>query len=205
MELDDVEEQTSGAKKAENGRVNWDERFILYVLDGRPKSSNIHLHNDCSAAYRSSRLGLKLYCKHSTARSNHVVGEATHDVWDIPRHDSEHLVQHTFLSTILNTPSLDQIIDLHDAEQCVSGKITLCLTVAATVTFSAGPVHSLDLRSAYSLTQMTKIVESLSGEELDKFSPVWRRFIQSFGTVASMAQKISEVRKHLSPMFRHPG
>ena len=116
---------------------------------------------------------------------------------------------------ILNTPPSDQIIDLHDAEQRVSGKITLCLTVAATVTFSAGPVHSvnrtrlivsqdcelhsLDLQSAYSLTQMTKIVESLSVEELDKFSPVWRRFIQSLDAVASIAQKISEVREHLSP------
>ena len=130
-------------------------------------------------------------------RSDHVVGEATHDVWDIPRHDSELLVHHTFLRTILNTPSLDQIIDLHDADQRVAGKITLCLTVAATVTFSTGPVHSLDLQSAYALTQMTTIVESLSGEELDKFSPVWRRFIQSLGIVASTAQKISEVRQHM--------
>ena len=100
---------------------------------------------------------------------------------------------------ILNTPSLDQIIDLHDAEQRVSGKITLCLTVAATVTFSAGPVHSLDLQSVYSLSQITKIIESLSGEEPDKFSPIWRRFIHSLGAVASTAQKIGEVRKHLSP------
>ena len=157
-----------------------------------------YLLNDSSSANRSSRLSLKLYCKHSTARSNHVVGEAAHDVWDIPRHDSELLVQHTFLSTVLNTPSLDQIIVLHDPEQRVSGKITLCLTVAATVTFSAGPVHSLDLQSSYSLSQMTKIVGSLSCKELDRFPPVWRRFIQSLGTVTSTAQKISEVRKPLS-------
>ena len=28
---------------AENGRHDWDERFILYVLGGSPKSSNTHL------------------------------------------------------------------------------------------------------------------------------------------------------------------
>ena len=112
--------------------------------------------------------------------------------------------KHTFLRAILNTSSLDQIIDLYNAEQRVSGKLTICLTVAATVTFSAGPIHSLDLQSAYSLIQMTKIVESLSGEESDKFSPAWRRFIQSLGTVASTAQKISEVHKHFS-LFEQMG
>ena len=75
----------------------------------------------------------------------------------------------------------------------------------ATVTFSAGPVQSLDLpvqspdlQSAYSVTQMTRKIELSSGEELDKFPPVWRRFIQSLGIVASKAQKIGEVRRHLS-------
>ena len=34
LKLDDVKEQTSGAQNAENGRFNWEERFILYVRNG---------------------------------------------------------------------------------------------------------------------------------------------------------------------------
>ena len=129
-------------------------------------------------------------------RSDHVMGEATYNFWDIPRHRSEHIVPSTLLSTIPNTFSIDVQINLQDPiKSRVSGKLTLCLKVAAAVTFSAGPVSSLDLESLYSMHQMTKIVESLSGEGSNKLSPVWLRFIKSLDTVASNAQKISEVRK----------
>ena len=104
------------------------------------------------------------------------------------------------LNTILNKLSIEVQIDLQDpVKSRVSGKITLCLKVAAAVTFSAGPVSGLDLQSLYSIRQMTKIVESLSGEGSNKLSPVWLRFIKSLDTVASNAQKIGEVRKYLSP------
>ena len=46
---------------------------------------------------------------------------------------------------------------------------------------------------------MTKIVESLSSEGTNKLSPVWLRFIKYLDTVASNAQKISEVREYPSP------
>ena len=45
---------------------------------------------------------------------------------------------------------------------------------------------------------MKRIVESLSTEGSNKLSPAWLRFIKSLDTVASNAQKISEVRKYLS-------
>ena len=99
--------------------------------------------------------------------------------------------------------SIDVLIDLHDdrTKSHVSAKITLCLKVAATVTFSAGPPPTLDLQSLYSLNQMTKIVESLSNKDSNKLklSPAWVRFIQSLNIVASNAQKISEVRKSAIP------
>ena len=149
---------------------------------------------------RSSRLSLKLYCKH-TKRSL-VIGEATYSFWDIPRHRSEHIVSDTLLSTILTRFSIDVQIDLQDPIKFrVSGKITLYLKVAATITFSAGPVPTLDLKSLYSIHQMTKIVELLLGkgsEELPRLPSVWRRFIKSLDTVASNAQKMSEVCKYLS-------
>jgi hypothetical protein len=65
------------------------------------------------------------------------------------------------LSTVLNKLSIDVSIDLHDPvkSHVLSAKITLCLNVAATVTFSAGPPPTLDLQSLYSLNQMTKIIE----------------------------------------------
>ena len=130
-------------------------------------------------------------------RSDHIIGEAIRDFWDIPRHQSEHIVISARLSTVLNKLSIDVPIDLHDdpLKSHVSAKITLCLKVAATVTFSAGPPPTLDLQSLYSLNQMTKIIESLSNEDSDKLSPAWVRFIQSLGIVASKAGKISEVRK----------
>ena len=97
--------------------------------------------------------------------------------------------------------SIDIQIDLHDPlKSRVSAKITLCLKVAATVTFSAGP-PALDLQSLYSLNQMTKIVESLSSENCNKLSPAWVRFIHSFDIVVSNARKISEVRKLLSHIW----
>ena len=133
-------------------------------------------------------------------RSDRVIGEATYNFWDIPRHRSEYIVPSALLSITLNTFSIDVQIDLQDpVKSRVSGKITLCLKVAAAVTFSAGPVSGLDLQSLYSIRQMTKIVESLSGEGSNKLSPVWLRFIKSLDTVASNAQKIGEVRKYLSP------
>ena len=100
------------------------------------------------------------------------------------------------LSTVLNKLSIDVPIDLLDpVKSHVSTKITLCLKVAATVTFSAGPPPTLDLQSLYSLNQMTKIVESLSNKDANNLSPAWVRFIQSLDIVASNAGKISEVRK----------
>ena len=118
--------------------------------------------NDFSTANRSSRLTLKLYCKHAKVRSDHIIGEAIRDFWDIPRHQSEHIVTSAPLSTVLNKLSIDIPIDLHDpVKSHVSAKVTLCLKVAATVTFSAGPPPTLDLQSLYSLNQMTKIIESL--------------------------------------------
>ena len=106
------------------------------------------------------------------------------------------LLQVPLLSTVLNKLSIDVPIDLHDpVKSHVSAKITLCLKVAATVTFSAGPPPTLDLQSLYSLNQMTKIIESLSNNDSDKLSPAWVRFIQSLDVVASNAGKISEVRK----------
>ena len=87
------------------------------------------------------------------------------------------LLQVSPLSTVLNKLSIDVLIDLHDdrAKSHVSAKITLCLKVAATVTFSAGPPPTLDLQSLYSLNQMTKIVESLSNKDSNKLrlSPTW--------------------------------
>ena len=80
------------------------------------------------------------------------------------------LLQVPLLSTVLNKLSIDVLIDLHDpVESHVSAKITLCLKVAATVTFkfSAGPPPTLDLQSLYSLNQMTKIIESLSNKDSD--------------------------------------
>ena len=129
--------------------------------------------------------------------SDHIIGEAIRDFWDIPRHQSEHIVTTSaLLSTILNQLSLDVQIDLRDpVKSRVSAKITLCLKVAATVTFSAGPRPILDLQSLYSLNQMTKIIESLSNEDSNKLSPAWVRFIQSLDIVASNVRKISDVRK----------
>ena len=135
---------------------------------------------------------MKLYCKHADLRSDHIIGEAIRDFWDIPRHQSEHIV---ILSIILIKSSIDVQINLHDlVKSHVSAKITLCLKVAATVTFSAGP-PTLDLQSLYSLNQMTKIIESLSSEDSNKLSPAWVRFIQSLDIVVLNARKISEVRK----------
>ena len=127
-------------------------------------------------------------------RSDHIVGEAIRDFWDIPRHQSEHIITSAPLSTVLNKLSIDVSIDLHDpVKSHVSARIILCLKVAATVTFSAGPPPTLDLQSLYSLNQMTKIVESLSNKDSSKLSPAWVRFIQSLDIVASNAGKISEV------------
>ena len=132
-------------------------------------------------------------------RSNHIIGEAVRDFWDIPRHLSELMIlsQMPPLSTILNNLLIDIPVDLHDPVKphVLSAKITLCLKVAATVTFSAGPPLTLDLQSLYSLNQMTKIIESLSNKDSNKLSPAWVRFIQSLDIVASNAGKISEVRK----------
>ena len=106
------------------------------------------------------------------------------------------------LSIVLNRLSIDVPIDLHDpVKSHISAKITLCLKVAATVTFSAGPPPILDLQSLYSLNQMTKIFESLSNKDSNKLrlSPAWVRFLQSLNIVASNAGKISEVRKSAIP------
>jgi hypothetical protein len=106
------------------------------------------------------------------------------------------LLQVSPLSTVLNQLLIDVPIDLHDPVKphVLSAKITLCLKVAATVTFSAGPPPTLDLQSLYSFNQMKKIVESLSSDS-DKLSPAWVRLIKSLDIVASNARKISEVRK----------
>ena len=110
------------------------------------------------------------------------------------------IVTSAILTTILNKSSIDVQIDLHDPVKLhVSAKITLCLKVAATVTFSTGPPPTFDLQSLYSLNQMTKIIESLSNEDSNKLSPAWVRFIQSLDIVASNARKISEVRKSATP------
>ena len=139
-------------------------------------------------------MSLKLYCKHANVRSDHVIGEAVYDFWNIPRHQSEYIFPSVLLSTVLNRSSIDVQIDLHDPlKSRVSAKITLCLKVAATVTFSVGP-PALDLQSLYSLNQMTKIVESLSSEDCNKLSPAWVRFIHSLDIVVSNARKISEAR-----------
>ena len=116
------------------------------------------------------------------------------------------LLQVPPLSTVLNKLSIDVPIDLHDdpAKSHVSAKITLCLKVAATVTFSAGPPPTLDLQSLYSLNQMTKIIETLSNKDSDKLSPAWVRFIQYLNIVASNAGKISEVRKSAIPYLGCP-
>ena len=110
------------------------------------------------------------------------------------------------LSTVLNKLSIDVPIDLHDPvkSNVLSAKITLYLKVAATVTFSAGPPPTLDLRSLYSLNQMTKIIESLSNKDSNKLSPAWVRFIQSLDFVASITRKISEVRKSAIPYLGCP-
>ena len=135
-------------------------------------------------------------------RSDHIIGEAIRDFWDIPRNESEHIVTSTVLSTILNRSSIDVQIDLHDPDKShVSAKITLCLKVAASVTFSAGPPPTLDLQSLYSLNQMTKIIESVSNEDSNKLSPAWVRFLQSLNIVVSNARKISEVRNLLSHVW----
>ena len=137
--------------------------------------------------------------------SDHIVGEAIRDFWDIPRHQSEHIVTSALLTIILNKSSIDVQIDLHHpVTSYVSAKITLCLKVAATITFSAGPPPTLDLRSLYSLNQMTKIIESLSNEGFNRLSPAWVRFIQSLDIVASKARKISEVRKSTIPCLECP-
>ena len=137
--------------------------------------------------------------------SDHIVGEAIRDFWDIPRHQSEHIVTSALLTIILNKSSIDVQIDLHHpVTSYVSAKITLCLKVAATITFSAGPPPTLDLRSLYSLNQMTKIIESLLDEDSNKLSPAWVRFIQSLDIVASKARKISEVRKSTIPCLECP-
>ena len=117
------------------------------------------------------------------------------------------LLQVPPLSTVLNKLSIDVLIDLHDdpAKSHISAKITLCLKVAATVTFSAGPPPpTLDLQSLYSLNQMTKIIESLSNKNSNKLSPAWVRFVQSLDIVASNAGKISEVRKSAIPYLGCP-
>ena len=133
-------------------------------------------------------------------RSDHIIGEAIRDFWDIPRHQSEHIVTSAPLSTVLNKLSIDVRIDLHDPiKSYVSAKITLRLNVAATVTFSAGPPPTLDLQTLYSLNQMTKIIKSLSNKDSDKLSPAWVRFIQYLDIVTSNAGKISEVRKSAIP------
>ena len=55
------------------------------------------------------------------------------------------LLQVPPLSTVLNKLSIDVPIDLHDpVKSHVSAKVTLCLKVAATVTFSTGPPPSSD-------------------------------------------------------------
>ena len=132
-------------------------------------------------------------------RSDHVIGEAIHDFWKIPRHQSEYIFPSTLLSTILNRSSIDAQIVLRDPlKSRVSAKITLRLKVAATVTLSVGP-PALDLQSLYSLNQMTKIFESLSSEDCNKLSPAWVRFIHSLDIVVSNAQKISEVSKSAIP------
>ena len=137
--------------------------------------------------------------------SDHIVGEAIRDFWDIPRHQSEHIVTSALLTIILNKSSIDVQIDLHHpVTSYVSAKITLCLKVAATITFSAGPPPTLDLRSLYSLNQMTKIIELLLDEDSNKLSPAWVRFIQSLDIVASKARKISEVRKSTIPCLECP-
>ena len=138
-------------------------------------------------------------------RSDHIIGEAIRDFWDIPRHQSEHIVISVPSSTVLNKLSIDVLIDLHDpVKSHVSAKITLCLKVAAIVTFFAGPPPTLDLQSLYSLNQMTKIIESLSNKDSDKLSPAWVRFIQSLDIVASKAGRISEVRKSAIPYLGCP-
>ena len=138
-------------------------------------------------------------------RSDHIIGEAIRDFWDIPRHQSEHIVTSASMSTVLNKLSIDVPIDLHDpVESHVSATMTLHLKVAATVTFSAGPPPTLDLQSLYSLNQMTKIIESLSNKDSNKLSPAWVRFIQSLDIVASNARKISEVRKSAIPYLGCP-
>ena len=110
------------------------------------------------------------------------------------------------MSTVLNKLSIDVLINLHNPVKThvLSAKITLCLKVAATVTFSTGPPPTLDLQSLYSLNQMTKIIESLSNKDSDKLSPAWVRFIQSLDIVASNTGKISEVRKFAIPYLGCP-
>ena len=138
-------------------------------------------------------------------RSDHIIGEAIRDFWDLPRYQSECIFTSALLHTILNKSSVDVQIDLHDpVKSRVSATITLCLKVAATVTFSAGPPPTLDLQSLYSLNQMTKIIESLSIENSNRLSPAWVRFIQSLNIVVSKAGKISEVRKSAIPYLGCP-
>ena len=139
-------------------------------------------------------------------RSDHIIGEAIRDFWDIPRHQSEYIVTSAPSSPVLNKLTIDVPINLHDPvkSHVLSAKVTLCLKVAATVTFSAGPPSTLDLQSLYSLNQMTKIVESLSDKDSNKLSPAWVRFIQSLDIVASNAGKISEVRRSAIPYLGCP-
>ena len=121
---------------------------------------------------------------------------------------TEHIDTGVPLSIVLSKLSIDVPIDLHDPVKThiLSAKITLCLKVAATVTFFAGPPPTLDLQSLYSLNQMTKIVESLSNKDSNKLrlSPAWVRFIQSLNIVASNSGKISEVRKSTIPYLGCP-
>ena len=136
-------------------------------------------------------------------RSDHIIGEAIRDFWDIPRHQSEHIVPSTILSVILNRSSTDEQIDLHvpsnPPKSCASGKITLyLLAAAATVASSTGPVPTSDLQSLHSVNQMTKTVKSLSAKDSAKLSPAWIRFIKFVDRVLSKAQKICEVLKCLS-------
>ena len=140
-------------------------------------------------------------------RSDHIIGEAIRDFWDIPRRQSEHIDTSAPLSTVLNNLLIDVSIDLHDdpVKSHVSAKITLCLKVVPTVTFSADPPPTLDLQSLYSRNQMTKIAESLSNNDSNtKLSSAWVRFIQSLNIVALNAGKLSEVRKSAIPYLGCP-
>ena len=60
-----MKKQTSEGRKAENGR-DWDERFVCKSeVYGQLITTDIRLMIS-STANRSSRLSLRLYCKHNT-------------------------------------------------------------------------------------------------------------------------------------------